>query len=152
MARRVLMIAAVTTALVIPAAAPAARKADPSEEMTAEELQTIVEPLPAPTAARPDSAPGSPADSTSRATAGALWRVQVFATQDPGLADRIAREAAQLLAAKAYVAREASQYKVRLGDYGSEGEAADLKVRAVRSGFPGAFRIRCAPNPTINKP
>lgn len=134
MARRVVGIAVVTTALVIPAAAPAVGTADPSEEMTAEELQSIAEPVPAPSAG------------------GALWRVQVFATQDPELADRIAREAAQLLAAKAYVAREASQYKVRLGDYGSEGEAADLKVKAVRSGFPGAFRIRCAPNPTINKP
>jgi hypothetical protein len=132
-------IAVVATALAIPAAAPAAPAADPSEEMTAEELQTIAEPV-------------APPVSSPPAAGGALWRVQVFATQDPGLADRVAREAAQLLAAKAYVAREASQYKVRLGDYGSEGEAADLKVKAVRSGFPGAFRIRCAPNPTINKP
>jgi hypothetical protein len=120
--------------------------------MTPKELQAIAEPVPAPSAARPDSVPGSPPDSASRATGGVLWRVQVFATQDPQLAERIAREAARLLAAKAYVAREASRYKVRLGDYGSEGEAADLKLKAVRSGFPGAFRIRCAPNPTINKP
>lgn len=140
-----MLIAVAATGLAIPVAAPAAPAADPSEEMTAEELRTIAEPVPPTSAARPDSVPAPSAG-------GALWRVQVFATQDPELADRIAREAAQLLAAKAYVAREASQYKVRLGDYGSEGEAADLKVKAVRSGFPGAFRIRCAPNPTINKP
>jgi len=39
---------------------------------------------------------------------------------------------------------------VRLGDYASETEAAELRMRAVRSGYPGAFRIRCTPNPTLN--
>jgi sporulation related protein len=109
---------------------------EPSEEMTAEELATIPEPVPA----------------LPRAPGSALWRVQVFATQDPVLADRIAQEARRTLDARAYVSREAAQYKVRLGDYASEGEALELKAKAVRSGFPGAFRIRCAIDPTLNKP
>jgi len=140
---RLTAVAAVTAALWIGAEAHAAAP-DPSEEMTAQELLAIPEPVPALPETTSSPAPTAPGS--------ALWRVQVFATQDPDLADRIAQEAAQALQAKAYVAHEASQYKVRLGDYGSEGEAADLKLKAVRIGFPGAFRIRCAPNPTLNKP
>jgi hypothetical protein len=80
----------------------------------------------------------------------ALWRVQIFATQDRVLADRTAGEASRLLGVKARVDFEGASYKVRLGDYGSEDEAGSLRDQAVRSGYPGAFRIRCAPT-TINK-
>ncbi|HEY2924923.1 MAG TPA: SPOR domain-containing protein, partial [Candidatus Eisenbacteria bacterium] len=77
-----------------------------------------------------------------------LWRVQVFVTQDRGQADRMAKEAQERLRVRAHIAYEASQYKVRLGDYGTEDEAQPLRERAVRSGFPGAFRVRCAPDRT----
>lgn len=132
-----------------PAAAPHAP--DPSEEITPEELGTIPEPVPPQSAgsATPDlrSAPRAP----QGAPEGALWRVQVFATEDRALADRTAAEAALHLGAKAHVTREGSHYKVRLGDYGSEREAADLRDLAARSGYPGAFRIRCEPDTTLNK-
>ena len=143
---RGLILAFLGALLAVPAAA--APPPEPSEEITAEELATIPEPVSAPA---PPSTAGM-AVAPSRASGSALWRVQVFATQDPVLADRIAQEAGRALNARAYVAHEASQYKVRLGDYGSEGEALELKAKAVRSGFPGAFRIRCVPNPTLNKP
>jgi hypothetical protein len=118
--------------------------------MTPEELQTLPEPIPVSPAGVGVSTPGTSAGTVPIAPGGALWRVQVFSTADPDLADRIARAAARLLETKAYVAHEASQYKVRLGDYASETEALELRMRAVRSGYPGAFRVRCAPNPTLN--
>jgi len=127
-----------------------AAASDPSEEMTPAELATIPEPVPAVSAASGISAPPAPSRSPMSAPGGVLWRVQIFSTQDSGLADRIAGEAAQLLGVKAYVARESFQYKVQLGDFGTETEALSLRMKAVRSGYPGAFRIRCASNPTLN--
>jgi len=79
---------------------------------------------------------------------GQVWRVQIFATQDRELADRMAGEAEALLQAAVYVAHEALFYKVRVGDCRSEQEAAPLRDKAVRSGFPGAFRIRCSTDAT----
>jgi hypothetical protein len=52
---------------------------------------------------------------------------------------------------EAHVDHEASRYKVRLGGFGSEEEAGTLRDEAVRSGYPGAFRIRCASDTTLNK-
>jgi len=60
----------------------------------------------------------------------------------------MAGEAEALLQTAASVAYEAPFYKVRLGEYRSEQEAAPLRYKAVRSGFPGAFRIRCSPDAT----
>jgi hypothetical protein len=138
--------------LVFPATYGAAGPAlpDPTEEMTPEELATLPEPTLATQEVVGVSTPGAGAGTVPIAPGGALWRVQVFSTADSELADRIARAAARLFDTKAYVAHEASQYKVRLGDYASETEASDLRMRAVRSGYPGAFRIRCTPNPTLN--
>ena len=136
--------------LILLLAAPALAAQDPSEEMTPAELATIPEPVPAIPQGVGTSAPPAPSRTPQDAPGGALWRVQILSTQDSGLADRIARQAAQLLGVKAYVAREASRYKVRLGDFGSETEALALRMRAVRIGYPGAFRIRCVPNPTLN--
>ncbi len=136
--------------------------ADPGEEITPEELGTIPEPVPpqssgaghaprssprAPQAAPEGASGGSGKDSRA---GGALWRVQVFATEDRDLAARTASEASILLGAKAHVAHETSHYKVRLGDYRSEAEAGALRDLAVRSGYPGAFRIRCKPDTTLN--
>lgn len=142
---RLLILALFLAAPLAPAAA-----SESSEEMTPAELATIPEPVPAASAASGISAPPAPSRSPLSAPGGVLWRVQIFSTQDSGLADRIAGEAGQLLGVKAYVAREAFHYKVRLGDFGSETEAQSLRVKAVRSGYLGAFRIRCASNPTLN--
>jgi SPOR domain len=144
-------------------ARPASRPGDPSEEITPEELESIPEPVPgashgeAPATSRSEARTAQEAPQGDSVTAShpptpgvALWRVQIFATQDRVLADRTAGEAARLLGVKARVDFEGTSYKVRLGDYGSEGEAGSLRDQAVRSGYPGAFRIRCAPT-TINK-
>jgi hypothetical protein len=148
-------------------AAPAAGRPaspDPGEQITPAELATIPEPVPA----SPDN-PGAPTPRQQIRTLqkapegdsgrteegpkakGSLWRVQVFATQDRDLAERTAREATQLLHVEARVEYEASRYKVRLGDFGSEEEAGALRDEAVRAGYPGAFRIRCTPDTTLNK-
>jgi hypothetical protein len=128
---------------------------DPSEEITPEELESIPDPLPASPGADGGASTRSPVrisqgasqegeKSPQASSLAPLWRVQVFATQDRDLADRIAKEAAARLQVRAYVAREAAQYKVRLGDYESEEAAQPLRELALRAGFPGAFRIRCA--------
>ena len=142
-----------------PTGAPASRPAvlDPSEEITPEELSTLPEPVPAKDAGGRGVGPGAPlpvAQTAPRAGSrapqggvevyGQVWRVQIFATQDRELADRMAGEAGALLQAAVYVSHEAPLYKVRVGDYRSEQEAAPLRDKAVRSGFPGAFRIRCS--------
>jgi hypothetical protein len=137
--------------------------ADPSEEITPEELGTIPEPVPSQSrgAHYPDPrstprAPQTAPEGASRRTGKdsgpgeSLWRVQVFATEDRDLAAHTAFEASILLGAKAHVAHEASHYKVRLGDYRSEEEAGALRDMAVRSGYPGAFRIRCKADTTLN--
>ncbi len=134
---------------------------DPSEEITSEELSTIPEPVPGaprsgegarPRSSLPRAQAASQRDSMAIEgpvrTQGALWRVQIFATQDRDLADRMAMEAGDLLKVPAYVANEPPHYKVRLGDYGSEEDARPLREKAVRLGFPGAFRVRCPRNVT----
>jgi hypothetical protein len=134
---------------------------DPSEEITPEELSTLPEPVPAKDGGGTEDGPRAPLPVAQRAPRagsrapqggaeeeGQVWRVQIFATQDRVLADRMAGEAGVLLQAAVYVAHEAPFYKVRVGDYLSEQEAAPLRDKAVRSGFPGAFRIRCSPEAT----
>jgi len=134
---------------------------DPSEEITPEELSTLPEPVPAKDGGGTEDGPRAPLPVAQRAPRagsrapqggaeeeGQVWRVQIFATQDRELADRMAGEAGALLQAAVHVAHEAPFYKVRVGDYRSEQEAAPLRDKAVRSGFPGAFRIRCSPEAT----
>src|SRR6185503_3016312 len=111
-------------ALGLAAPAAGAPPPDPSEEITAEELATIPEPVPASPgvgrgrderSALPDARAASQpllSPEDQKGSAGRLWRVQVFATQDPDLADRMAKEAAERLEQRAYVAHEASQFKV----------------------------------------
>ena len=132
---------------------------DPGEEITPEELAAISEPVPGslsvPGGIGTGTPPGGPdgglqAESTRLESVGrqsaSLWRVQIFATQDRDLADRMARAAAERLQVKAHVEFESPNYKVRLGDYASEGEARLLRDRALYSGYPGAFRVRCDPD------
>lgn len=85
---------------------------------------------------------------TGIAKAAFTWRVQIFAAQDLGLADRKAKEAGERLRVKARLVYEAPYYKVRLGDYASEEEAHALRERAIQAGYTGAFRVRCEPDTT----
>ncbi len=140
----------------------AARRLDPSEEITPEELASIPEPLPASSTTlkgaldQPmDSVAPAPSETPSGAaqtpagTAGdpvtlgaAVWRVQIFASDRREEADRVSREAAQALSVAASVDRDGALYKVRLGRFATEAEAQALRERAIRAGFPGAFRIK----------
>jgi len=154
--------AAPGTRVVQPAGKPSVP--DPTEEITPGELSTIPEPVPATSDAGGGANPRPPARGSQAASegdsgptgqgpkaGGFLWRVQIFATQDRDLAERAAREASQILHVEAHVDHEASRYKVRLGGFASEEEAGALRDEAVRSGYPGAFRIRCARDTTLNK-
>ncbi|MEK7316700.1 MAG: SPOR domain-containing protein [Candidatus Eisenbacteria bacterium] len=143
---------------------------DPSEEITPEELASIPEPVPAapraaaPTqpASKPPGMPSEPLSSGERGTAlppnvplasppepppaaiGGpwIWRVQILATPDRALAERVAREAAERLGTTSRVDAEPLLHKVRLGGFASEADAQILKARAVEMGYPGAFRVK----------
>ena len=143
--------------------AAAGKALDPSEEITPEQLASIPEPLPGSSPAlkaigdRPmESGAPAPSEGPSGAagTAGAtdaeapsgpwVWKVQVFASDRREEAERVSREAAQALSTAASVDRDGAIYKVRLGRFGTEGEAQALRERAIAAGYPGAFRIRTA--------
>ncbi len=102
-------------------------------------------PIPAPpsTPAVPPSPPESSATAASPVAGGPwIWRVQILATPEKALAGQVAREAAERLGTTSRVDHEAALYKVRLGGFGSEGDAQILKARAVEMGYPGAFRVK----------
>lgn len=124
---------------------------DPSEVITPAELATIPDPVPPTPSAPPSRAPGAaPATAPSAAVVDSAappagvgtWRVQVFASPDLAQAGQVAREASEKLGVPFTIEFEGSNYKVRLGRYASEDEAQALRERALREGYPGAFRSR----------
>ena len=143
-----------------PSTTPMAQKLDPSEEITPEELATIPEPLPASAIASKaleDQPMKTVPQTPSEAPSGALqtqgtapepapgapaWRVQIFASDQREEAERVSREAAAALGAPGTVERDGALFKVRLGRFATEVEAQALRERAIRAGYPGAFRIR----------
>jgi len=128
---------------------------DPSEEITPEELATLPEPVPA-GGSRPPTTPGgtrqgdplsrpSGVESEPQEPSDGLWRVQIYASESRTEAERVGRTAAGLLHAPAAIVREGYLYKVRLGAFDSEQDAQELRDRAIRAGYPGAFRTRSMP-------
>ncbi|HEY6146416.1 MAG TPA: SPOR domain-containing protein [Thermoanaerobaculia bacterium] len=107
-----------------------------------------------PAAATDAPAPDSPAtDSQAAGRAPApraepsderrwVWRVQVFASPDLEQAERIAKGTSSRFGEPSVIEFESPLYKVRLGAFASEALAQTLRERAVREGFPGAFRMR----------
>ena len=141
---------------------------DPSEEITPEELASIPEPVPGSSRALKGEA-GRPTENVAPAPSGGpsggsetaeavdsavppagtwVWRVQIFASDRREEAVRVSREAAQALSTTGSVERDGAVYKVRLGRFASEAEAQALRERAIRAGYPGAFRIRAAASET----
>lgn len=132
---------------------------DPSEVITPEELATLPEPVPRRAGAmagnepegRTDAPDGEPGDEPSWRDSAApggsegVWRVQIYASETRSEAERVARAASERLRVEAAVEREGSYYKVRLGGFATEAEAQGLRERAIRAGFPGAFRTRARP-------
>ncbi len=124
---------------------------DPSEEITPQELATIPDPVPgAPPRDRPqdgsESLSGGSGTSGGSSSAGTApekpWSVQIFASEDRGEAQRVARTAADRLQMSTRVDHEPPLYKVRVGRFADEGEAQTLRAQAIRAGFAGAFRVR----------
>lgn len=124
---------------------------DPTEEITPQELATIPDPVPG-TAPREKPQDGSGSRSGGASTSGGdsgagtaretPWSVQIFASEDRGEAQRVARSAADRLQMPARVDHEPPLYKVRLGRFADEQEAQTLRTQAIRAGFAGAFRVR----------
>lgn len=83
---------------------------------------------------RAGSAPGG-------LSGGHLWQVQIYACPDLAQADRVAKDAARRLGVGYVIRYEERLYKIRLGAYASESDALALRERAIREGFPGAFRV-----------
>ena len=134
---------------------------DPSEQITPQELATLPDPVPrgtttpepAPDAPQPSSGtlpPGSGSrpssgDSAAPAPSEGLWSVQIHASESRTEAERLGRTAARRLKAELFIQREGSLYKVRLGAFATEADAQALRDRAIRAGYPGAFRTRFRP-------
>jgi hypothetical protein len=133
-----------------PAARPVALPAAP-EPQAGDSGHRVVDP---PSAAdhSPDDPGGAQNGRPEPSVAGAhVWRVQVFASPGLALADRVSKEAAARLGVTAVIEFEQKLYKVRLGAFASEGDAQALRDRAVREGYPGAFRTRSAVATTDDK-
>jgi len=71
-----------------------------------------------------------------------VWRVQIFASPMLQEADRTAKEASAKLGEPYVLEFEGTLYKVRLGAFDTEDAAKDLRERAIRLGYAGAFRMR----------
>jgi len=69
------------------------------------------------------------------------FRVQLFATTDPALAQARAAELRELFEEEVYVESEGLLYKVRVGDCLSRDEASELRRRALGLGLEGAFIV-----------
>jgi hypothetical protein len=124
---------------------------DSSEEITPQELATIPDPVPgAPPRGKPqdgsESRSGGSSASSGSSSPGTAqekpWSVQIFASEDRGEAQRVARSAADRLQMAARVDHEPPLYKVRVGRFADELEAQTLRAQAIRAGFAGAFRVR----------
>ena len=96
-----------------------------------EALPPTVETPVAPSGSAPE-----PARETQRG-----WRVQIAASSDRTDADRVAREARTRLGVAAYVDREATLFKVRVGDFVDRAEAIRLRDRARANGYDGAWVV-----------
>ena len=143
-------------------------KLDPSEEITSEELASIPEPVPATKTdpqrgtVAPEAESAEPPSATKSnvgddgsalplvAAGDWIWRVQIFASPDAAQASRIGKEAAARFGERYVVEFEGTLYKVRLGAFPTEQGALALRERAVRGGFPGAFRMRSSANVNDN--
>lgn len=129
--------------------APSTPTLDPSEQITAEELATIPDPVPGATEPAPTSTEAAPVVAPPIGTGSvdpgsAIWRVQVFASPDRAQAERAAREASSRLGEDYVIDHESGLYKVRLGEFTTEAAAEPLKRKAVLEGYTGAFRVKIA--------
>lgn len=71
-----------------------------------------------------------------------VWRVQIHASPALQEADRVAKDASVKLGTTYVLEYEGTLYKVRLGAFDTEDAAGDLRERAIRLGYAGAFRMR----------
>jgi len=87
-------------------------------------------------------APGPRGDGAAPSGKRSVWRVQIFASPMLQEADRTAKEASAKLGEPYVLEFEGTLYKVRLGAFDTEDAAKDLRERAIRLGYAGAFRMR----------
>jgi cell division septation protein DedD len=119
----------------------------PSEEEAQKVREGAPEAIPAPAdggqgeeeSRAPEVAPAVPEAQEEGTRPG--YRVQVFATTDPALAEARAGEMRQLFEEQVYVEFEGELFKVRVGDCTNREEAANLRRRALGLGLEGAFIV-----------
>jgi hypothetical protein len=89
-----------------------------------------------------------PAAHDSGAQAAMVWRsadgyrVQLYAGREQGVARKVETAAKESLNLPVYLLYEAPQYKVRIGNFATREEAAQICSRLRREGFPDAWVVR----------
>lgn len=103
--------------------------------------EKAVEPLNLPTPVYPDTAaPRKPV------SAGEGFRVQVFAGHEQAAAHRTSEQVATATPFRVYLSYEAPQYKVRIGDFLTRGEADEWCERLKRQGYTGSWVVKTIVN------
>ncbi len=120
----------------VPAPVPAAEQADVEEIEYTPKPVVAQEVTPAP----PTSAPAPASGAQMVAVQG--FRVQLFASQSPEIAEEFRAAAAGQLAMTCHVTPEQGLHKVRVGDFRTreEADAALKKIRA--AGYPEAWVVK----------
>ncbi len=71
--------------------------------------------------------------------AGTGFRVQIFASSSLEKAEAVAKQARTIFSERVYVEYSAPLYRVRVGDLSSKEQALELKEKAVKAGYDGAW-------------
>ena len=77
------------------------------------------------------------------------FRVQVFATQDRGKADKLQKELASKFKENIYIIFEAPNYKLRMGDFLDRDKAEILRMELAASNYPSSWILRTKIQPVI---
>jgi cell division septation protein DedD len=72
-------------------------------------------------------------------TSGEGFRVQIFASSSLEKAETVARQARTVFSESVYVEYSAPLYRVRVGDFSTKEQALEMKEKAVRAGYEGAW-------------
>lgn len=114
-------------------------------------VEPVLNPVPAETAVT--YMPPTPVVSIPQVTPPASpattygYRVQIFASSSRENAERIANNAKASFTHGIYVEPEDNLFKVRIGDFITKEEAAQLKAKANQLGFRGAFVVETMVSP-----
>jgi len=78
------------------------------------------------------------ATSSGEKSHGLGYRVQIFASEDPAKAREIKRSALEKISLNVYIDYENNMYKVRVGDFASRDEAAEMR-KSLKEFYPDCW-------------